>query len=162
MTVPAPRSSHTWSVQTLGLPLLTHRVPSSGRTLSIEPEVLRISLDPPGGLVVVIDGATLKKNGSHGQHDRSHLYVETPHPALPNLTFDDLPDWARPYVDYVRALHSAPGHEDIALAIYQLNPATQPWNGDAYGFNERGAGGHRKLALRQAEAVLATQRGDAR
>lgn len=47
--------------------------------------------------------------------------------------------------------------EKLAELLYALNPDTQPWNGDPYGFAEAcKRGEHRaKLALRQAEALLA-------
>lgn len=42
----------------------------------------------------------------------------------------------------------------IAKAIYDINPMIQPWDGDPFGFHELQAGSRKRLAYRQADAVI--------
>lgn len=44
--------------------------------------------------------------------------------------------------------------EKIAEAIYKLNPALQPWDGDPFAFHEPQARYRRELAYKQADAAL--------
>ena len=53
-----------------------------------------------------------------------------------------------------RVRHPSVNTVDIARVLYALNPALKRWDGDAYGFYERGAGHERELAMEQAEAVI--------
>lgn len=43
----------------------------------------------------------------------------------------------------------------VARAIYSLRPATQPWDGASYSFDEAGAKWDREKAKKQADAALA-------
>jgi hypothetical protein len=44
--------------------------------------------------------------------------------------------------------------DQIAKLIYDLNPEIQPWDGDPFEFHEPRAGYKKKLAYRQADAVI--------
>ena len=49
-----------------------------------------------------------------------------------------------------------PEVEILARIIYSLNPDRQPWDGDAFVFNENHtwAGQNTKLAVKQAKAII--------
>jgi hypothetical protein len=155
-----PLSVHRWALDTPVV--VTATDPHTERRTKVLVSEVRITVDTHEGYIVSLDGNNVRANGTAGQHPRSHYYVERWRPHLPSLTLADLPDWAGPYLTYARALHAPTLTEsDIARALYAKNPADQPWNGEPYGYAERGAEDKRKLAHRQARAVL-TLNGRAR
>lgn len=153
MKLHPPLSVHRWVLDTPVV--VTAPDPRSEHPVAVLVSEVRITVDTREGYIVSLDGNTVRANGTAGQHPRSHYYVERWKPHLPNLALADLPDWAKPYLDYARALHTPALTEgEIARALYAKNPADQPWNGEPYGYAERGAEDKRNLAHRQARAVL--------
>ncbi|MDF2990260.1 MAG: hypothetical protein K0S37_774 [Microbacterium sp.] len=103
MTIKAPTLSAKWDLWGEELPVVTRKV--NGRTLTIRPRELSIhaSRADLSDLSVHIQGTTIKANGSDGQHRRSHSFYASPFfDGWPTL--DDLPAWARPYLEYARGV----------------------------------------------------------
>lgn len=74
------------------------------RRVTIVPRTLRV-FPSSVGLSVYIDGPTAKANGYPGQHVRTHAFHERPWEQTQSRTLDELPEWAVPYVDYVRSTY---------------------------------------------------------
>lgn len=89
-------------------------VEGRGRRLVVSPRVLRVehwpAHDSPGALHVMIDGRRVRADGSVGGNkglgfsDEPDLWGDGPQHT------DELPAWARPYVEAVRAWEATRGN----------------------------------------------------
>jgi hypothetical protein len=105
-TIKTPTVRVEWSLWKEEMPVVTRKV--NGRTLTVRPRELRVSSSRTdlSDLSVYIEGTTIKANGSDGQHRRGHGFHAKPYFAG-EATLEDLPAWARPYLDRARAILAA-------------------------------------------------------
>jgi hypothetical protein len=98
--LPEPTVRFEWALP--AVPNLTLPDVRTRRRLTIMPTTLRVIAG--GGLTVSIDGPTVKPNGHAGQHVRTHAFHELAD-GTGRHSFDVLPEWASPYLQFVRATY---------------------------------------------------------
>lgn len=99
--LPVPVTQFTWDVSHVGRMSVRDR--ARGTRTTIVPETLTVRTgDGLVGDMVRVDGRNRSANGRAGQHPRSIIFYELVVEGSGRESFDALPDWVRPYVEYAR------------------------------------------------------------